>query len=387
MIDRPALVAVLAAAFAAFLGYQGVAVLAPFYVASLHADATVVGATTTVFMITSTLTAIGMITVRTSGDPRPLAIAAILLLGLPCFAIPLFTAPGPVLVLNGLRGIGFGMIAVLLASAAGLSASSTRRGLVLGMFGVITSGFAALGQSTALAIQKGLGFRLAFLMAGAITTVAIVPALALRGRGERERATPGPIRIQHLSLLLPLAFLFLVVTSTYGAVVSFVPERMQSFGTGAAFVFFLVLAVVAPVSRLATGWLLDRFVPTPLFLTGIALGVIGLVMLARADVLLATLLAPCLYALSFGALSTGTQVTMMRRVTGVDYNLVNGLFNAAWNAGMAAGGIGFGALALATGYSGMFQLAGFALCLAFLALRVDQTVQRQPVLSKVVRVQ
>lgn len=368
-MNRRALLATLTVTFIAALGRQATTVLTPFFIASLHVGATVVGAATTVNMVASTATALLMMKVRTSGDPRRLTVVAISLVGLPCFLMALSNSPAEVLALNAVRGAGFGLLIVLLGSAAGLSASPSRRGLALGLFGVVTSGFASLGQAGGLALERKFGFALAFITAGAVTMIAILPAL--RTPSDSDQGISGhPIGLNDLYPLLPLAIFFFVVTSTYGAVVSFVPELMATVGAGSAVVFFLLFALVTATSRLASGWLLDRLTPGLVFVTAVVLGAIGLIALAGGDTLLRTVAAPCLYGLSFGGLSTGTQVTMMSRVDSLNFNAVNGLFNAAWNAGVAAGGVGFGAIAITAGYSGMFQLAGIALCVALLPLLI-----------------
>lgn len=355
----------------AFLGYQGVAVLAPYYLAAHHSGEAAVGATTTVFMVTATFGAAAMAMMRTRNDPRlPLA-AALIMLAAPCFVLPVSPSVTAVLLLNGFRGIGFGLLGVLLGSAVMLSAPPGRRGLVLGFFGLITSGVAALGQSGALALERERGFQVAFTVAGAVGVAALLPVIATKA--PTVGYSPRPASGSHpREKLLLLGIVFFVVATTYGAVVSFVPDQMQLRHAGDAVSFFLVLALAMPTGRLTTGWLLDQFHPTRLLVVAIVLGAMGLTVLARTEGMLASVAAPALYGLSFGALSTGIQATMATRVGAVDYNLVNGVFNAAWNAGMAAGGLGFGLLAASAGYAQMFLIAAGLIACATVPLLLDR---------------
>ena len=312
-----------------------------------------------------------MAVIRTRNDPRlPLALA-LTMLGAPCFAFPYAHGVAVVLVLNAVRGVGFGFLGVLLGSAVMLSAPPGRRGLVLGLFGLITSGLAALGQSGALALEGALGFQATFTLAGGVTLAALLPVIATRNERAEHALRPAVISRQAEQLLV-LAIVFLLVATTYGAVVSFVPERMHAQRDGDAVTFFLVLAITMPAGRLTTGWLLDRLRSKLPLLLAIIAGAAGLAVLALGGSVPASFGAPTLYGLSFGALSTGVQATMSGRVGPADYNVVNGLFNAAWNAGMATGGLGLGLLSEVAGYADMFLVAAALMGCGGLALLVDR---------------
>lgn len=370
---------VLAVAWAFFTGYQGLAVLTPHFLESLDYAAVLVGASTTAFVATAAATSLGLGFIPRGGDIRRGCVIASLLLGLPCFALPHLHDAAAVLTLVSLRGIGLGIAGVLLGTAVAVVAPPGRRGLAIGLLGVIAAGVAVFAQAGCLFLAGRFGFTAAFTAVGVLALLGMVPLFSLGELPLAEGQFLASIRdALHSAVALPSLYFFLT-SMTYGAVVSFGPERLGRAGADHAIVFFLVFAGASSVSRLVTGWLLDRLHSWLALGVALLCGAFALAILGSSISLEAAVGSAVLYGVSFGAVSTGGIIVLTNRVEVAKFGLVNGLFNFAGLAGLGAGGIVFGIVADVTDYSTMFLLAPLPLLAAVGVLAADVLSSRRAV--------
>jgi MFS family permease len=362
---------VLAVGLAFFSGYQGLTVLIPNYLESLDYAAVLVGVSTTAFVITAAVTNVVLAFLPRGGDIRLGCVIGGLLLAVPCFLLPHAGDPAVVLGLVTVRGIGLGIIGVLLGTAAAAVAPPGRRGLAVGLFSVIGAGVALFAQAGCLFVAGRLGFPSAFYATGVVSLLGLLPLVFLDTvRAANERFLASTRDALQPSMLLP-SLVFFFASMTYGAVVSFGPERLGGAGADHAVTFFTAMACAASVSRLATGWLMDRFRPW----LGMALSLVcagaALVILGSVTTLAAAVTSGALYGISYGLLSTAGLVLLLNRVDVSKFGLVNAMFNFAGLTGLGLGAVVAGIVVDATDYGTMFALAPIVLLIGAVALATD----------------
>jgi len=193
--------------------------------------------------------------------------------------------------------------------------------------------------------------------------------IAPGGGGPKQPITSMDVR----SLIGPCVALFLMCM-VYGAVISFAALHLRSAPAGTAALFFLVLAGCIPSARLIAGGLADRVGYIRLFLVSVIVGSAGMWALGALVSVPVSVAAGALFGTCFGALTSATQLELTRRVPVAMFAVVNGIFSAAWNAGMGVGGLSFGLMAFAVGYGTMFKVTSAFLVGAGIAAVLDRVL-------------
>ncbi len=362
---------VLAVGFALFSGYQGLAVLTPNFMESLNYGAVLVGASTTAFVITAAATNVVLAFLPRGADIRLGCVVGGLLLALPCFVLPHVREAAVVLALAAVRGIGLGVVAVLLGTAVATVAPPGRRGLAIGLFSVIGAGIALFAQAGCLFVAGHVGFISAFYIAGVASLLGLVPLGFLEaGRAPNERFLASTRDALQTTMLLP-SLVFFLVSLTYGAVVSFAPERLGDAGADHAVTFFTAMACAASFSRLGTGWLMDRFQPWPGMVLSLVCAATALVILGSKTTSTAAIVSGVLYGLSYGMLSTAGLVLLLNRAEVSRFGLVNAMYNFAGLTGLGLGGVISGVVVDKTDHGTMFALAPIVLAIGAAVLATD----------------
>jgi MFS family permease len=149
---------------------------------------------------------------------------------------------------------------------------------------------------------------------------------------------------------------FLCVTVTYGGVVSFTPFVLPASGAGSAPLFLFLFGLTRMTARVGSGRLIDRLGDRRLVLPSLAVGVVGLVLLALNSSAAVTIAAAVLYGGAFGITQTGCFVGMLRATHGSRPNVVSGFWNVAIDAGVGTGALALAPIGSAVGFTRMLWL-------------------------------
>jgi predicted MFS family arabinose efflux permease len=301
------------------------------------------------------------------GEKRVLA-AGLVALGAPAPFYVLDDGLGWLSALSAVRGLGFAVLTVLGASLAARAAPAERRGEAVGIYGLAIAipNLVAVPAGVALVLDGHVGW-LAWLSASPVLGLLLVPALF---RALPAAPPPGPSgtgRAAARAALAPSVVLF-VVTLAGGGLVTFVPiERPDGALATAA---LLVFGITGAITRWRTGQLADRLATRALLPAAVVVGAVGMLLVAHGltagDVEL--LIGAAVFGAGFGAGQNLTLLAAFRRAGEGGTTAASAMWNAAFDAGTAAGALLLGLLAagiglpwtyaaVAAGLAGMLPIA------------------------------
>jgi predicted MFS family arabinose efflux permease len=122
----------------------------------------------------------------------------------------------------------------------------------------------------------------------------------------------------------------------------------------------LVQAVAATLCRWWAGRYGDRRGAARLLAPAVLVAALGILMLVLVRSPAAVVTGMVLFGAGFGAAQSASLAVMFDRVHPTGYSAVSAVWNIAYDAGYGLGSIGFGVLAVHTGYSGAFALTALA---------------------------
>jgi predicted MFS family arabinose efflux permease len=281
------------------------------------------------------------------------------------------------LALAAVRGLGFGTAVVTGAVLVAQLAPSAARGRAVGNLG-LTIGIASMISPTlGLLLLDAVGARYVFAVTGLVALAGAwfvdpvdrwlprPPTRTVQVAGGLRR--PG-LRAPVLALAL--------MTMTYGGLVSFGPRILEPVGWGSAASFFFVYGAARAAARWWGGRAADRSGYRLVILPGMALVLLGLLLLTLSLSAAVVLTAGALYGAGSGMAQSGVFVGMLERVHPGEVPLVSTLWNMAFDGGVSVGGVLLGLLAASAGYDAVLRSLP---PLALVALLVLALNWRRPV--------
>ncbi len=289
-----------------------------------------------------------------------------------------------VLLVSGLRGVGFGVITVLLPLVASRLVPSRRRGEAIGIYGL------AIAIPNLLCVPVGV----ALTSAGGFRWVAIVssaPLLALPLLGSIRRSVlplpepPGadasPAVAGSAAAVRAVAgvtLVLLVMTLAGGGVFTFLPVVRPSGAL--ATVALLVFGSTGALARWRAGALSDRLGERVLLPVAVLIGAAGLAVIAAGLALpssVVVLVGAAALGIGYGSVQNITLVVAFNRAGPANQTTASAVWNSAYDAGTAIGALLVGLVA-AAGPGFPVTFAGCALLVALtLPLAVGATRSRR----------
>jgi MFS family permease len=252
----------------------------------------------------------------------------------------------------GVRGLGMGVAIVVAVTLVGEFAAPKRRGRAIGYFGLALTGpgiaLPPIGISLLAAGHADVAAAIAFFggLAGAL--------LALRLRS-RWVPTPDAAKNLFVTLSRPDLLLlfggFVLVSSSFGGIVTYAPVALPPEGLGSSAVFLLVSGTARAASRWLSGVIGDHHPARLILIGGIGLTGIGVIALALHRGPPVVLIAATAFGTGFGAVQTGAYLAMMERGSKSNWNAISALWNCGIDLGAACGGVLFGVSAALYGYA------------------------------------
>ncbi|HVD02376.1 MAG TPA: MFS transporter [Candidatus Dormibacteraeota bacterium] len=256
------------------------------------------------------------------------------------------------LALTAVRGGAFGVDVVTTSYLVAAYAAPSGRGRALGVYGLAVSLPATFGISLGLMIQSTLGPNLAFLL-GAIPAVLAGGGFAsVIRRSPPPAVTPPRIRFGALPPLLPVAATIVLMTMTYGVLLSFGPALVAADGAAAAPLLFLVFGIARAISRPVAGVLCDRLGSVPVSVASAVLLAAGCFVLVSWTGSAALVTAATLYGVGLGGISNAAYVAMLDRSDASSQALASATWSIAFDGGVAVGSATFAAIAEGVGLAG-----------------------------------
>ncbi len=273
-----------------------------------------------------------------------------------------------------LHGISMGLFTTALLATVSSLIPAERRGTGLGFYQSSNAVSQMYASPLAVALAVAISFEFAFAVGAAFAVVALlVGALVRDPEGEAAiAARPAGTKREWISrTALPPSSVFLMMTTTVGAVQAFLPLFALERDLGNVGLFYTVYSIALLGSRLTSGVLLDRFGAVRLAVPALVLGSLSLFVIASAQSQAVLLSIAVVYGLSFGAMQiTGVSLAIERTPLSAR-GAAMATYTMAWDVGAVVGGILLGFVIDATSYAfgfalcGLLPLAGIAMLLGW----------------------
>lgn len=294
---------------------------------------------------------------------RPFALGGLAIFAAATALLPLSASLGPLLVVRGVQGIGWGLATTAIASLVADLAPAERRGEAIGVWGLAPTVAMALGPAAGGALSRLGGPATAFLGTALLFLLAL--GLLLPVTEPRHAAGTGVRGPFPVGALLPCGVLFLSSLS-YGAILAFVPVEL---GTGRTGTYFLLYAVSILAVRPFAGRLSDRYGRVAVAVPGLLLGAVGVVGTGFVRGPFSLAAAAVLYGVGMAGLSFPALVAWTVDLAGDARGTAMAAFYGAYDLAIALGAFALGPLYERHGF-GALNLAGAAGVLAATLLAV-----------------
>lgn len=294
---------------------------------------------------------------------RPFALGGLAIFAAATALLPLSASLGPLLVVRGVQGIGWGLATTAIASLVADLAPAERRGEAIGVWGLAPTVAMALGPAAGGALSRLGGPATAFLGTALLFLLAL--GLLLPVTEPRHAAGTGGRGPFPVGALLPCGVLFLSSLS-YGAILAFVPVEL---GTGRTGTYFLLYAVSILAVRPFAGRLSDRYGRVAVAVPGLLLGAVGVVGTGFVRGPFSLAAAAVLYGGGMAGLSFPALVAWTVDLAGDARGTAMAAFYGAYDLAIALGAFALGPLYERHGF-GALNLAGAAGVLAATLLAV-----------------
>jgi len=250
------------------------------------------------------------------------------------------------------RGLGMGVAIVVSVALVGELSAPERRGRSIGYFGLALSVPGIVLPSVAVTLldagRVDADALIAFVigLAGALLVFKLPPRAA-----PSQAASSNPLAAFRRPGLLLLFVGFVLVSCSFGAVITFAPVALPAAGIGSAAVFLFVAGAARAASRWLAGVLGDRRPGRLVLLGGIAVTLVGLIALASRANPLVVILAALAFGTGYGAVQTAAYLAMTARGSSAHRNSISALWNSGIDLGASLGGTLLGLAAARYGYA------------------------------------
>ncbi|WP_084563219.1 MFS transporter [Corynebacterium aquilae] len=389
MWKSPGLIATLIAVASAFGSWSMLLPVVPLNVLNEGGSDALAGMTTGVFMLCTVLTQMATPKLLRRFGYVPVMIVSALLLGVPSALYVFSIAPVPVLVISGIRGVGFGALTVAESALIAELVPLRFLGKASGMLG-LTVGLAQMTfMPLGLYLANSIGFHVVYLAGSAIGLVAgfmcaTIPRIKADPKQSEESSSSVPTAATWKLVTVP-AVAMCASAMGFGAISAFLAAAVKEQDPVAgAIVGGLVLSVVGGaqmVSRYTAGVIADRraeagtLMVTCLVLIIAGLGLIALVLTMGWSVWL-TVLAALLFGLGFGAGQNEVLMLMFARLPRSRVSDASALWNISFDSGTGLGSAVLGIVAGHLAYNGAYTVAALLVVFALMLTIADKVVGR-----------
>lgn len=184
---------------------------------------------------------------------------------------------GLMMVMRFLHGLTWGSLSTSGSTIAVDFIPASRRGEGISLFGLSMTIAMAIGPLIALIILGEMDYLWVFVIASCIGITGLILALNIRFPEYKPNHDNRSFSVKRLieKNSIPLSLNVLVVTTTYGGILSFSSLYGKEIGVANSGLFFLLLAVGIGVSRFFSGTIFDRVGPFRIVVIGMILLILG----------------------------------------------------------------------------------------------------------------
>ncbi len=362
----PALGLVFAATFGALTSFYVLLSVLPRYAVSVGAGTVGAGLTTGALMLTTTATELATPWLVSKLGQRTTFAAGLVLLGLPALALPAASSLVAIAAVCLVRGVGFAILVVMGSALVAVLSPPERLGEGLGLYGVVAGVPWVAALPLGLWLAAHAGYDVVFVIGG-LSALAGLAALPGVPRGRPAPPAVGILGTLRMPAQRRPALVFMTTAVAAGALMTFLPLALpEGSGSGAAGAL-LVFAAASTLARWWTGRHTDRHPSRQLLAPAVLVTAVGTALLAVPGGVGGVMAAMVLAGSGFGVAQNASLTSMFARAGGASHDMVSAVWNLAYDAGLGAGGFGFGLVAARSGFPAAFAITA-GVMLAALAL-------------------
>lgn len=255
------------------------------------------------------------------------------------------------LLLRFLHGFTWGVSSTSTNTTATDIIPKTRLGEGMGYYGLAGTLSMALAPALGLWVLNQYGFSTMFLVSFLSCTLAIILSLPIKYQSpSKDKVTFRFIETSAVNATI----IILLITMTYGAIVSFIALYAAERGITNIGSFFTVYAIFLAITRPFSGRIADKKGFDFVIIPGIMLIILAMACLYMANQLVIFLIAGAIYGTGFGMVSPTLQALSVMNTPANRRGTANGTFFTGFDLGIGISSILWGAVAQVTGYSFMF---------------------------------
>ena len=337
-----------------FLGFQMLLPTLPVYVKHLGGDEAMAGLVIGVFTISAVLIRpfVGM--ALDIYGRKVIYLVGLLIFLLSSLAYNWVPTVAMLLAIRFIHGFGWGAASTAGGTIATDVIPKQRLGEGMGYYGLATTLSMAVAPAAGLYIIDNASFTTLFVISAAFGLATFILGSLIHYEkiaGDGQRGT-----LYERSALRPSLVMFFV-TTTYGAVVSFIALYGAQRGIVNIGIFFTIYAVVLTLIRPVAGILVDRRGFNVVVIPGIICIGVSMLVLSQAQTLPMFLLAGVIYGVGFGLVPPGMQAMAVKNVPPNRRGAANATFFSSFDLGIGIGATMWGVVSKLTDYSLMYLLA------------------------------
>ena len=273
-----------------------------------------------------------------------------------------------VLAIRFIHGFGWGACTTATGTAAADVIPRPRLAEGMGYFGLAATLSMTIAPAVGLYLIYNYSFTALFAVSVALCVISLLFAAAVKYQPITPAAGNVPGALFEPAAFRPSVVMFLCTTA-YGAVVTFIAlyAEQQGIPIDRIGIFFTVFAITLTITRPLAGMLVDRRGYDVVVIPGLLFVTVTMLLLSQATGLWMFLLAGVLFGLGFGTIHPSMQAMAVQFVPPHRRGAANGTFFSAFDLGIGAGAIVWGAVSQAFDYNTMYLLAAGPGILALVA--------------------
>ncbi|WBL17500.1 MFS transporter [Sutcliffiella sp. NC1] len=367
-----------------FMSFQMLIPTLPAYIKSLGASGFEIGLVTAMFSIGAVLCRpyIGFL-LRFSAR-KPLVVLSAVALLFVTIIHPITQIVAIVLIIRLLHGIAWGISTTANGTAAVDIVPNSRLGEGMGYFGLSVTIGMIVAPSLGIFLYQVTTFTNLIYISSFLGVIAIILFSVVQYETPEEvrKAKKEEIPFSYFGSFIEKsswypALITVMVTFGYGTIVTFIVIFGDERGIKQIFLFYLLNAIMASISRPIAGKWFDKHGPKSLVVLCISLAFIGLwvVSLAHSNLMIA--IAGVLFGVGFGSLIPTLQSWTLSQTPPERRGVANGMFFSSIDLGIGLSGLIFGVVAQFVEIAVLFQISSIFLIIALFFVLFQRKEKRR----------
>ncbi|QFT87808.1 major facilitator superfamily transporter [Bacillus sp. THAF10] len=372
-----------------FMSFQMLIPTLPPYIKSLGATGFEIGLVTALFSIGAVLSRPFIGYMLEYKVRKPLVLIGAVALLLITIIYPLSQIVVIFLLFRFVHGLAWGWSTTVNGTAAVDVIPRSRLGEGMGYYGLsITIGM-IIAPSLGIYLYQVTTFSNLIIVSGVLGVIALF-LLAIVNYQTPEsvkKVKKEDLKFSYFGSLIEKngwypAFITLVATFGYGSIVTFIVIFGEERGIDQIFLFYLVNAIMASLSRPIAGKWFDNHGPRGLVLLCMLLAFVGMWVLSFAHSNLFIILAGALFGVGFGSLIPTLQSWTLSMTPENRRGVANGMFFSSIDLGIGLSGVVFGLLAQFVQTATLFQISSIFLLAAMVFAWVEGRRRKRELLEE-----